>query len=168
MELFKILIFRIIKNILKICLQKVPRQFFDNLQQPGFSKSSKVPHFTVSGIVRFSKKVNLRFKNWFSHGTRPRYPNLGFIEPSFFRPYAFFLNLSLPKPPRFLLETKRGPLRVFGTMLNFPKEKKFFQRMSFFQLMKISFRVLWSMKGTLWVSRNCFLSFFENLGAFGA
>ena len=52
----------------------------------------------------------------------------------------------------YVNKSQRGPFTFFGTMRHFPKLFFFVPSWG-----KSAFQVLSSMKGTLWVSRNCFL-----------
>ena len=62
-----------------------------------------------------------------------------------------------------LINPKESPFSIFGTLRHFSKEKStksFFQKNIFVPSRgKSHFPVISSMKGRLWVSRNCFQSF---------
>ena len=78
--------------------------FFDILQQTGFSNSKGFP-LTIFGIVRIYKMNIFVLKIGFLSGPA-RYIRIVFLRPAFFL-YDFSLICFYRSPPQFLLETKR-------------------------------------------------------------
>ena len=149
------------------------------------NKSQTVDPFTFFGTIRLFKILFRFFSRKLDSQEAQRVPLLQFLaiqdfskllflvlkhqKCDFLRPSVFFgtMRFCFIKAPSTFTRNEtfcehKGLLRVFGTMRHFPTKKSefCFENVFFcFQLGKSGFRVLSSMKGTFWVSRNSFLSF---------
>ena len=146
----------------------VPFQCFRDFATNWIFKKSKGPPFTISGIVRFIKRIFFNLNLSMNQHAKSEF--CLFLRPSFFRHNATFFQFGFIEAPSTFTRNEtfcehRGHLGFLCDFLRKKKIRMLSSKNVFFQLGKKWFPSLIECNGTLWyskISRFCNFDMFRN------